>query len=88
MAVDRRKADVNWRVADEAGEILGVHHANLAVLMDIRDELQKLNRLLGCQSFVGIPSSLRDTNVRLGNVERRLKTISRKIPTRKPRKRT
>ena len=41
----------------------------VVLLMDIRDELQKLNALLHCQNFVGIP--------------RTLKTIARKIPTRK-----
>lgn len=29
------------------------------VLMDIRDELHKLNALLGCQNFIGIPTTLR-----------------------------
>lgn len=40
-----------------------------ALLMDIRDELQKLNALLACPSFLGIPATLR--------------TINRKIPARK-----
>lgn len=30
-----------------------------AVLMDIRDELQKLNALLHCHNFTGIPTTLR-----------------------------
>ena len=30
-----------------------------AVLMDIRDELKKLNQLLGCENFIAIPSILR-----------------------------
>lgn len=29
-----------------------------ALLMDIRDELQTLNRLLGCRNFIGIPDTL------------------------------
>jgi len=32
--------------------------AQLAVLMDIRDELQRLNELLHCPNFVGIPLRL------------------------------
>ena len=32
--------------------------AQLAVLMDIRDELQVLNLLLGCANFLRIPSVL------------------------------
>ena len=29
-----------------------------ALLMDIRDELQTLNRLLACDNFTGIPATL------------------------------
>lgn len=34
-------------------------YAQLAVLMDIRDELKKLNKLLYCSNFTGIPTTLR-----------------------------
>lgn len=34
-------------------------YARLAVLMDIRDELKQLNRLLHCGNFVGMPGVLR-----------------------------
>lgn len=34
--------------------------AKLAVLMDIRDELKTLNRLLACPNFLQIPTSLRE----------------------------
>lgn len=64
---DRRRANVNWLVTDEAGKILSVDHANLAVLMDIRDEFRRLNALLHCENFQRIP--------------RTLKGIQRKLPT-------
>lgn len=44
-------------------------HVGIEVLMDIRDELQQLNRLLNCRNFTGIPATLR--------------TISRKLPVRR-----
>lgn len=37
--------------------------AQVAVLMDIRDELQTLNGLLGCPNFTGIPETLRRIRV-------------------------
>lgn len=32
--------------------------ASVAVLMDIRDELQALNRIIGCPNFIRIPQIL------------------------------
>jgi len=53
---DTRRRNLNWRIGE--GTVTG-DQARLAVLMDIRDELQKLNRLLSCSNFTGIPDSLR-----------------------------
>ena len=42
-----RKKGVNWNVADkEDGPAYTVEHAQLATLMDIRDELENLNATL------------------------------------------
>jgi hypothetical protein len=57
---NQRKANVIWYVADENGQTPSVEHAQLAVLMDLRDELQKLNRLLHCQNFTNVPRYLRE----------------------------
>lgn len=71
---DRRKKDIDWHVADEQG----VLHSHLrdgvtaAVLMDIRDELQRLNNLLHCHNFTSLPATVR--------------TISRKMPAPRVRK--
>lgn len=50
-----RKKDVYWNLPEnnswEAVEV--------AILMDLRDELKQLNRLLSCSNFVAIPSILR-----------------------------
>lgn len=61
MSNDRRHANVAWVVADRDGELYSSikDGAMFAVMMDIRDELQTLNRLLGCQNFVQVPATLR-----------------------------
>jgi hypothetical protein len=56
---DLRRKDTSWAVADENGKCLGVDYAQLAVLMDIRDELQKLNARLSCHETLAIPRYLR-----------------------------
>ena len=54
-----RLKNSQWDIPDDqSGYVWG--GAQLAVLMDIRDELQTLNRLLGCQRFLDIPYLLRD----------------------------
>lgn len=49
-----RHANSNW----ELPESVTWEQASLAVLMDIRGELQNLNRLLHCANFLGIPHKL------------------------------
>lgn len=63
-----RMKNADWKVAHE-GKSLGVDHAQIAVLMDIRDELQRLNSLLHCHNFTSLPATVR--------------TISRKMPVRR-----
>lgn len=58
MPFDQRKKDVNWKPADEDGNTPTWERANLAVMMDIRDELKDLNRILHCQNFLDIPQKL------------------------------
>jgi hypothetical protein len=57
--VDKRKKDLNWSVADDSGSTRSWDEVQVAVLMDIRDELKRLNTLLHCSNFVEIPSILR-----------------------------
>lgn len=66
--MDNRHKNKNWELpTDNNGRIQTWDYVKLAVLMDIRDELQKLNALLHCPNFVEIPRVLRD--------------IRRKMPT-------
>lgn len=53
----RQHANVDWTLPIPRLETW--EQAGIAVLMDIRDELQKLNALLGCHNFVSIPTVLR-----------------------------
>ncbi len=50
---------MNWYAADADGVTSDLNHVQIAILQDIRDELQILNRLLGCRNAVAIPDILR-----------------------------
>jgi hypothetical protein len=62
MMADRRRKNMNWFVADDRGNTYqsttGLDGRSLAVLMDIRDELLRLNKLLYCSSFLAVPQKL------------------------------
>lgn len=57
--MSRDNKNLVWRVgqknADGSYTSESVNHSQLAVLMDIRDELQQLNRTLACPNFQAIP---------------------------------
>ena len=62
MAQDHRdkSRDQDWGVQlTEAGGALSVEGAQLAVLMDIRDELRRMRRVLECKNFQAMPNLLR-----------------------------
>ena len=75
---DRRKANQNWQVADKRGNVYSWENASVAVLMDIRDELQRLNNLLNCYNFMQIPAHLKQLvkNTRKRNKKRVRKPVS------------
>lgn len=57
---DTRRKNVIWTVCEKKdGDRISFEGAQLAVLMDLRTELQKLNNLLYCSQCVSIPSVLR-----------------------------
>lgn len=49
-----RYKDSDWNLPDS----LSWGQVEVAVLMDIRDELKRLNSLLRCPNFIGIPFRL------------------------------
>ena len=55
---DKRRAGINWTIGDGKSNLVSSSDAALAVLMDIRDELKVLNRLLHCTNFQAIPFKL------------------------------
>jgi len=58
---DRRFKNVSWNLpVDGRGAIATWDAVKLAVLMDIRDELQKLNRVFNCGNFLNVPNVLRE----------------------------
>jgi hypothetical protein len=55
-----RHKNVQWSLhASNADGTTGWETIKVSVLMDIRDELQQLNTLLGCRNFTSIPRTLR-----------------------------
>lgn len=58
MSIDMRKKDVAWNVVDGTGRVVSWEAVNAAVLMDVRDELKRLNALLYCVNFTRIPHKL------------------------------
>lgn len=57
--MNQRHKDGNWSLPTTAdGKIQTWEHVQIAVLMDIRDELKSLNAVLHCPNFLAIPSKL------------------------------
>lgn len=71
---DRRKKDIEWDVADKNGNIETWERVGVAVLMDIRDELKRLNFLLHCRNFQGIPSVLKEISSNTAKKRRKKET--------------
>lgn len=65
-----RHKDVNWNLPEgklnaSGGRSHDYDDIKVSVLMDIRDELKRLNALLYCQNFVQIPRTLKTIDKRL-----------------------
>lgn len=59
MARQQPFKNINWILPTGSNGGLDWDGVKVAVLMDIRDELQTLNRLLGCPNFTDVPHVLR-----------------------------
>lgn len=58
-----RHANMNWNLpegelSNDGGRTHSWPSIHASILLDIRDELQRLNRLLGCRNFTDIPFKL------------------------------
>lgn len=61
-----RTKNIDWHIPVNTNNCVDWPGVTVAVLMDIREELRTLNRLLGCRNFVEVPLILQriDTNTR------------------------
>lgn len=56
----RKHQNLDWAVpTTDKGAVQTWEHVGIVVMMDIRDELRKLNALLHCNNTVAIPDLLR-----------------------------
>jgi len=71
-----RHKDVNWTLH----EPVSWNDINAALLMDIRDELQRLNAVLHCPDFLDIPRQLRliRQNITKPKKRAKLKSVKRR----------
>lgn len=58
MAKDTRLKNISWDVTNANGNAASWVTVQVAVLMDIRDELQRLNNVFACSRFLNIPNQL------------------------------
>lgn len=56
---DTRMANVNWQLATSSDGTTRFDAVHAALLMDLRDELKRLNNLLHCPNFLNMPHDLR-----------------------------
>jgi hypothetical protein len=53
-----RHKNLLWNLTELVNNGLNCPEIQIALLMDIRDEMRSLNQLLHCPNFVGIPRKL------------------------------
>lgn len=70
----RKYKNAEWKMPND-GEELTWGAAHGAILMDIRDELQKLNRVFQCYRFLAIPDTL--NQIKRNTTKRRKKKVNR-----------
>jgi len=70
MVNDTRHKNASWDLTDISWQTVPI-----AVLMDIRDELQRLNNFLDCTQFRAIPRELRKIRT---NTTKKQRMIGRK----------
>lgn len=57
--IDRQARNMEWEVRGADGILPTWERAAIAVLMDIRHELRRLNAAIYCENFKAIPGHLR-----------------------------
>lgn len=74
---DTRRRNENWSVANTDGNVPTWERVSIAVLMDIRDELQTLNRVFQCTNFLRIPYQL--DMIRKQTAKKKKKVMRQKV---------
>lgn len=74
-----REKDTDWEIHKQENGKYSFEVAQLAVLMDLRDELKRLNALLHCSNFTDIPRVLRGIRQKLPTLKRRKQPLKRSI---------
>jgi hypothetical protein len=72
---DKRFRNVNWEIPRETSGNISFDGAQLSVLMDIRDELQRINLILSCKNVTDIPIYLSQIAKNTKKVRRRKEAI-------------
>lgn len=72
MAGNHKNANINWPTENPDGNNT-YEQARLAVLMDIRHELQRLNNVFHCHNFLEVPVMLRKIMANTAKPKRRKK---------------
>ncbi len=70
---DTRRKDLNWDVTNDKGTVTSWEAVAVAVLMDIRDEMKRLNSLLHCGNFIAIPQILRRVSLNTAKPKKKKK---------------
>lgn len=72
----RKTKDWEWGISPSDRGTYGYEQAQLSVLMDIRDELKRLNGVLQCPNFVAVPAKL-DQIIRNTKKKRRKRAVGK-----------
>lgn len=73
-----RFKNVDWSLPEKAASW---EKTQAAILMDIRDELQRLNELLHCVNFTSIPSKLEQIKLNTTKPKARKKIAAKRKAT-------
>jgi hypothetical protein len=74
----RKHRNANWTVYRELGGRVSHDDAELCVLLDIREELKRLNTLLHCENFMSLPDVMRGVRANTTTIKRLLKEQAEK----------
>ena len=72
--------NVDWALNQTLDGKFEEGQAKLGVLMDIRDELRKVNQLLSCRNFMNIPYKLDRISANTHRVKRKKRSTTTKHP--------